>query len=229
MGRHHRTRSEKTEHGVDCPFFIFYLKAIPKIRKEKRKGSNTGQGIKCQGFSLPINCLDLLYVVGPDNAWQKLTSYKSFVFGGLKFKRGDFVSVANETTIRGPNIIDKSYENERINDQDWVARILEIRASDANHVYARIQWMYRPYELPSSTDRRGQIQDTPYYEKKELILSNHLDIIDVFSVSGQAEVYQQAQADHGESKIEYFWRYAYDWRHCRLYRFDSTHEGDRKL
>jgi hypothetical protein len=31
---------------------------------------------------------------------------------------------------------------------DWVARILEIRASDEYYVYARVYWMYWPDELP---------------------------------------------------------------------------------
>ena len=60
---------------------------------------------------------------------------------------------------------------------DWVARILEIRASDEHHVYARVFWMYWPDELPKGTrDGNGNkhVQGRqPYHGNNELVASNH--------------------------------------------------------
>jgi hypothetical protein len=60
-------------------------------------------------------------------------------------------------------------------DDDWVARILEIRASDEHHVYARVYWMYWPDELPQGTqDGKKVIQGRqPYHGMNELVASNH--------------------------------------------------------
>lgn len=57
----------------------------------------------------------------------------------------------------------------------WVARILEVRASDEHHVYARVYWMYWPEELPLGTlDGKKQIAGRqPYHGQHELIASNH--------------------------------------------------------
>lgn len=60
-------------------------------------------------------------------------------------------------------------------DDDWVARILEIRASDEHHVYARVYWMYWPDELPQGTHDGKRIVHgrQPYHGVNELIASNH--------------------------------------------------------
>lgn len=59
-------------------------------------------------------------------------------------------------------------------DDDWVARILEIRASDEHHVYARVYWMYWPDELPPGTqDGKKHVSGRqPYHGRNELIASN---------------------------------------------------------
>lgn len=36
-------------------------------------------------------------------------------------------------------------------DRNWVACILEIRAADEHHVFARVYWLYWPDELPPGT------------------------------------------------------------------------------
>jgi hypothetical protein len=220
MGGRKQTRPKKTESAADHPFYISYPKAIPRTRTKQRKDTRLEHRIKYQSFPLPSDNLDILYAVEPGTAWQDMTSYKSFVLGGLKYKRDDFVAVANERTIKCPTKLDKSKGN-RDGDEEWVARILEVRASDVNHVYARIQWMYRSYELPPSICSKEETQSQPCEARNELILSNHIDIIDVLSVSGPIEVDQWAKADHGEGKNTYFWRQAYDWRHCRLYTLDK--------
>lgn len=60
-------------------------------------------------------------------------------------------------------------------DDDWVARILEIRASDEHHVYARVYWMYWPDELPQGTHDGKKVVHSrqPYHGMNELVASNH--------------------------------------------------------
>ncbi len=59
-------------------------------------------------------------------------------------------------------------------DDGWVARILEIRASDENHVYVRVCWMYGPDELPQGThDGKKTVQGRqPYHGMNELVFTN---------------------------------------------------------
>jgi hypothetical protein len=93
----------------------------------------------------------------------------------IKYYSDNFVYVANELTVDHQKATnDGKYDYEKSNDK-WVARILEIRASDEHHVYARVCWMYWPDELPPGTiDRKKTIQGRqPYHGTNELIASNH--------------------------------------------------------
>lgn len=96
---------------------------------------------------------------------------------GQKYYSEGFVFVANEATIErqksapsqdGTSTVRRFYT-------DWVARILEIRAADEHHVYARVYWMYSPDELPAGTlDGKKYVQGRqPYHGQNELIASNH--------------------------------------------------------
>lgn len=61
-------------------------------------------------------------------------------------------------------------------DSEWVARILEIRASDEHHVYARVYWMYWPDEIPVGTkdsDNKYVSGRQSYHGQHELVASNH--------------------------------------------------------
>jgi hypothetical protein len=57
-----------------------------------------------------------------------------------KYFIDDHVFVSNENSIDHQ----KGFVNK---EKEWVARILEIRASDEHHVYARVYWMYWSDEL----------------------------------------------------------------------------------
>ncbi|RGP69249.1 hypothetical protein FLONG3_7885 [Fusarium longipes] len=214
MGGHKRSRSEKQEEIEDHPFFISYPKSSSQARKKqpKTKALRDDERTKFQDFPISnTSNLGLLYIVEPGTTWQDMTSYKSFVLGGFKYKRDDFVFVANERTVKRRALPDRKSEPEDEGDgEEWIAHILEVRASDVNHVYARVHWMYRSYELPP-----GISSLQPYNGKKELIFSNHMDIIDVLSVTGPAEV-QQVMDVEEETQDVYFWRQAYDWRSRQL-------------
>jgi len=62
----------------------------------------------------------------------------------------------------------------------WIAKVLEVRAGDAQHVYLRIYWAYRPEDLPGGRQ--------PHHGDCELIVSNHMDVIDALCVQGAANV-----------------------------------------
>ncbi len=134
-----------------------------------------------------------------------------------KYLSGEFVFVANDNGIARGKL------GEDLNAQVglcnvWVAQILEIRALDERHVYARVCWMYSPDELPAG--RR------PYYGKNEIIVSNHrmwatiateafalthaVDIINVLSIVHRAKVSQWIEADDEEIPDGLYWRQAFD-------------------
>ncbi|KAH7192833.1 uncharacterized protein B0J16DRAFT_333803 [Fusarium flagelliforme] len=221
MGVRKRSRSESQRQVQDHPFQITYPKTIPK--PTVKDGRAVRRRVRMQSF--PFTCsgthsLDLLHSVKPTDTWYNMTSYKSFVLSGVKHKLGDFIFLANEQTIKRRKVDEDQTPQE---DEEWVARVLEVRAKDANHVYARVHWMYRPEELPPGTlDGDKKIQGRqPYHGEKELIMSNHMDIVDVLSVSGPAEVKcWGGEEEDKETPEGLFWHQAFDWRSSRLLSLD---------
>lgn len=97
---------------------------------------------------------------------------------GCKYFSDNYIFVANESTIerQKSSLANGDQMGLRLkSDDDWVARILEIRASDEHHVYARVYWMYWPDELPANTlDGKKYVSGRqPYHGQNELIASNH--------------------------------------------------------
>lgn len=84
----------------------------------------------------------------------------------------------------------------------WVARVLEIRAEDEAHVYLRVFWMYWPDELPGGRQY--------YHGSRELVASNHMEIIDAMTVSGKANVTHWLELDEDEELHDLFWRQRFD-------------------
>lgn len=80
----------------------------------------------------------------------------------------------------------------------WVAKVLEVRASDQQHVYLRVFWLYWPDELP------GGRKD--YHGQNEVLMSNHMDIIDAMTVSGGADVRMWHERDEDEDLGSIFFR-----------------------
>lgn len=77
----------------------------------------------------------------------------------------------------------------------WIARIIQVRAKNAQHVYALVAWMYWPNELPlpaSGKDLLGPHTGgrRKYHGVDELVASNYLDVLDVLSFAGKADVTQ---------------------------------------
>lgn len=149
-------------------------------------------------FKDPDNTMDRYFLVTPNQNWADMTRYNSFVcmctcrfsagflrrlytnaamiiVNGIKYYSEGFIFVANSSMIQRQKIPDEAMQSGKRSDDNWVARILEVRASDEHHVYARVYWMYWPDELPSGTqDGKKYVQGRqPYHGRNELIASNH--------------------------------------------------------
>ncbi|RKL20550.1 hypothetical protein BFJ72_g15023 [Fusarium proliferatum] len=232
MSNRKRSRSVGEENRAECPFTISYAPGPSaaqherhKNKKRKRDGQDDDKRVQIQispfsptGSFKTHDTMDLYYAVEPGERWQDMKRYNSFVLNSIKYYSEGFVHVANEVTIAqrkaqgdGKDVCNKGND-------DWVAHILEIRASDEHHVYARVYWMYWPEELPAGTlDGKKTVQGRQqYHGANELIASNHMDIINVVSVTGPATVNQWIESDDEEIKDALYWRQAYDCRNPQL-------------
>ncbi len=109
--------------------------------------------------------------------WRRptLTELRSpRIVGKEKFHTDDYVYVANEESVKRQRSADGTAPPKRLTD-DWVARIVEIRALNEQNVFARVFWMYWPDELPPGTiDGRRTVKGRqPHHGEHELIASNH--------------------------------------------------------
>jgi hypothetical protein len=86
----------------------------------------------------------------------------------------------------------------------WVGQVLEVRAAGPSQVWLRMFWLYWPDELP-----RGRQK---YHGDQELIMSNHMEIIDAMTVAGGADISQWDEKIEDQDVGERFWRQFYDVR-----------------
>ncbi|KAI7910891.1 hypothetical protein M0657_011190, partial [Pyricularia oryzae] len=150
---------------ADCPFNVRIFDSSDKRRRPPKRprtgGAHNNDGFdKKQRQSSPFApkgefqgqmTMDVCYVVEPARKWIDMKRYKSFILNGMKYHDKDSVFVANESSVE--RYKDSKSKQPTVSpisgmEKDWVARILEIRAADEHHVYARIYWMYWPDELP---------------------------------------------------------------------------------
>ncbi|KAK2036155.1 hypothetical protein LZ31DRAFT_561345 [Colletotrichum somersetense] len=171
--------------------------------------------------------LDLDYSVLPEKDWNNMTQYYSFILNGVKYFREVFVHVANDQSVKlqgieveeeASNIHTSKGRRKPKSEDDWVAFILEIRASDKQHVYARVYWMYWPEELPEGTMDGEKYPGgrQSYHGRNELIASNHMDIINVISVTSPVNVKQWKEEDDQDAPEALYWRQALDYQTKQL-------------
>jgi hypothetical protein len=93
-----------------------------------------------------------------------------------------------------------AYDKENL----WVGLIAEFRAESPEKVYLRVFWLYWPEELPGGRQS--------YHGKKELVLSNHVDIVDAASIACHADVSHWDENDDSNATVlrERFWRQTYN-------------------
>ncbi|KAI5466651.1 hypothetical protein BGZ63DRAFT_344797 [Mariannaea sp. PMI_226] len=240
MSSRKRSRSVVEENRAECPFTVTYPgppsraeRERHKNKKRKREGQEEEKRVPIQispfeptGKFKSHDTMDLHYTIEPTKRWLDMTRYNSFVLNSVKYYSEGFVFVANEATIERQRAAANSgtVGPVRKSDDDWVARILEIRAADEHHVYARVYWMYWPDELPPGTmDGKKQIQGRqPYHGQNELIASNHMDVINVVSVTMPATVNQWIESEDEEIQDALYWRQALDYRTSQLSSVDLT-------
>jgi hypothetical protein len=184
-----RPRVETEDNRAECPFSIKIVDPKDKEQKKKKRrrtdngeddDANTKVNLQMSPFSpsgkfKTHETMDLHYQVEPAKKWTDMTRYNSFVLNGVKYFSEGFIYVANDSSIERQKAAGEVMQPRKKSDDDWVARILEIRASDEHHVYARVYWMYWPDELPHGThDGKKTVQGRqPYHGANELIASNH--------------------------------------------------------
>ena len=93
-----------------------------------------------------------------------------------------------------------------------IARVLEVRALDTEHVYIRVNWLERPEDLRSG--RRA------YHGRNELIMTNHMDVIDAMCVNGSIQVkhwdeWADDSNDGMPKENEFFWRQTFDYAYTK--------------
>ncbi|RYO76935.1 hypothetical protein DL762_009597 [Monosporascus cannonballus] len=147
------------------------------------------------------------FIIQPSQRWIDMKQYKSFVLNHVSYYEGNFIFVANGSTVK----------RQKKSDSDWVAKILEIRASDESHIYVRVYLTYWLDELPSRTQEgKRTIQGRQsYHGQDELIASNHMQVISVYSIAASATVnYWDENKDEVQSAL--YWRQVLDVRNMRF-------------
>src|SRR5258708_4643357 len=113
----------------------------------------------------------------------------------------DFVYVKPASIEEG----DKKSEEEDF----WIGRCLECRATDPCHVYALVAWLYWPKDLPKCRDQNSITAPgaRDYHGKFELVASNHLEVLDVTTFAGKAIVDQWQEDDEdNDVQTHLYWR-----------------------
>ncbi|KAL2133650.1 hypothetical protein VTI74DRAFT_1965 [Chaetomium olivicolor] len=217
------------DNRAECPFTVTIVDPNPK--KRRRTGNGAGLSIKQQispfvprGEFRSYDTMDLFYQVNPATEWARMARYRKFILNGEEYSHGSFIYVAHESSIKLRKVINDGEPMQcgKRSDLGWVAYILEIRASDIYHVYARVYWMYWPDDLLEGThDGTMSIQGRQsYHGIDELIASNHMDIINVVSVASKAVVGHWDERNDEEIQCALYWRQAYDIRTRELSTVD---------
>ncbi|KAK9491833.1 hypothetical protein V1508DRAFT_184254 [Lipomyces doorenjongii] len=205
--------SEQSLPNTDVPFTVVRkagAKSNMKKAKKRKHGQEDGDNTTSPIYADPEDSPD--YVVQPKADWEQLSKYRNFVVGDERFTVGDYVFVNHASNMNDIGLSDPS--------QFWIGRVLEIRASDPSHVYVRLFWMYWPNELPGG--RRY------YHGNKELVASNHMDVIDAMTVAAKATVSHWLELDDEDKLADLFWRQRYDSynnelmpirKHCKCKRY----------
>lgn len=206
---------------VTAPFSIQYLSTVDS-KPKRRRVSGTAKAEKDfaagrEEAGVGEAAKPVAFTVHPGSSWDSMRKYKNFIgmIGGKKTRGPDArdcgLTLAFAVNDKHFGIQDYVYVNNgyvprngEVEDehQFWIARVLEVRASDEAHVYLRVYWMYWPEELP-----RGREY---YHGKAELVASNHMEIIDAMTVSDKAEITSVREEDDAPTAIGLYWRQTFD-------------------
>ncbi len=73
-----------------------------------------------------------------------------YIVNGVKYFNESYVHVANNSSIARQKAMKNNdpLQQRKKSEDNWIAYILEIRASDTYHIYTYVYWMYWPDKLP---------------------------------------------------------------------------------
>lgn len=196
--------------STDQPFRV---NTVPLSRKRKRSGTR----LQVQDDLFEAR-LAVQYKVEPEKDWESLRRYKRFT--GKKEHAGGFTyddetllmagTVGSESIATGDFIlVSHSIIEDTVLDSlsDWKAKVLGVRALDAEHVYVRVSWLNRPEDLMGG--RQG------HHGKRELVPTNQMDVINALSVNGTFQLKHHDKSEDDDRKNtsgadEYLWRQTFD-------------------
>ncbi|CBX95236.1 hypothetical protein LEMA_P023880.1 [Plenodomus lingam JN3] len=180
------------------------VKPVTEKQKTAIKTSRATENYKNASMSAQVaqenpfpetDLADVYCKVEPAREWESTQRYRKFTISGEEFEINNFVFIKKDA--------DQSGTREVI--EHWIAKVLEVRAGDSLHVYLRVYWVYRPEDLPEGRQRHDG--------ECELIVSNHMDIIDAQCVQGAADViYWDDSPDSSKfpAPDQLYWRQALD-------------------
>ncbi|KIX02883.1 uncharacterized protein Z518_08826 [Rhinocladiella mackenziei CBS 650.93] len=153
--------------------------------------------------------LAIEFGVTPGKKWHNMTTFKNAKFKDpfvLIYSKGQIVYVNRHSPVPSSPPADAS-EDERLRyDKEnlWVGLISEFRAENQEKVYVRVFWLYWPEELPMGRQS--------YHGKGELVLSNHVDIIEAQTIACHAEISHWDENDDSNKTVlqERYWRQTLD-------------------
>lgn len=132
--------------------------------------------------------------------------------------------VGNESISTGQCILVKHDDSEEAKidiENQWKAKVLEVRALDSEHVYIRVAWLNRPEDLESGRK--------PYHGKNELIPTNHMDVVDAMAVNGSLEVEHWDDKEDDSAMMndeQFFWRQTFDFVNTHSYSVGHPQKKD---
>ncbi|KAJ9615850.1 hypothetical protein H2200_001927 [Cladophialophora chaetospira] len=168
--------------------------------------------------------LDIAFAVKPGSHWSDLQRFKNAKFKDpveVIYSAGHIVYVNRNFPVPAAPSADASEEEKLAFDKEnlWCGVVEEFRAASQEKVYVRLFWLYWPEELPMGRQ--------PYHGKRELVLSNHVDIIEAQSIACHADISHWDENDDSNKTVlsERFWRQTYD----LTKRSGSSHNALSKL
>jgi hypothetical protein len=210
-----RTKSSQTsrsatpaeQQGTKVPFEVEYP-IMDKNKKRSARDEELAEHAEYQVSpfvakgALKEGELDQYYTVTPTEEWNSMKKYNNFI---SKFKEGRRDLFLTENVVQGDVfknnqiVFVKGKDPEKTGPADqfknfWIARILQVRAKNAQHVYALVAWLYWPDEIPPPPVRSpDQVTKDcgkrKYHANNELVASNYMEVLDVLTFAGKADVY----------------------------------------
>lgn len=181
-----KTKRKRDDHEPPADDGLSFTIIAPALQ---RKGAKKSKKDIFTDIDNPLDpSLDIEYSIEPGAEWETMKVYAKMKFIDVEFKKGDFVYVNRSWPPPDPLPDDASPEEllSWRKQNMWVARIAQVKANAASKVFVRLFWLYWPEELPASPGHKaGRL---PHHGAREVVLSNHSDIIDATSISSMAEL-----------------------------------------